>query len=245
MTTDLPEAPAYFSRDVRINREGPDEPRGPAGTRRAFSGGARGEAALGRVPPRRARSGGVRHRPRRREPCTSASAGSSRRGRARSSRRRPPSSSSRKTRGRSPRRGRVWRASASRMWRATSAAGSWRGTGRADRLRARSRSVWTSCAPASRRAADLQVLDVRRPRGVAGGPHRARRARPPQRARDSRRGARPEASRRDHLRERLSLVHRGEHAREVGPVRGGQRRWWHEGLERGEVRRQYAVSGQQ
>ena len=49
MTTDLPEAPAYFSRDVRLNREGPGRSRGAAGAAGAFAGRRGGASEAGAV----------------------------------------------------------------------------------------------------------------------------------------------------------------------------------------------------
>ena len=166
MTADLPEAPAYFSRDARLNREGAAAASPRCRAPPALSPGEVASAAGGRRRrARRARVGRVRHRPRSRARSTSGSVGPVRVvGRRPAFPPRRRSSSWPRTRSASPRRERAWRAWASRTSRATWPEGSARGTRRGGRSRGPSRSRVDELRGADRaRARDLTVLDVRRP----------------------------------------------------------------------------------
>ena len=151
VTTDLPEAPAYFSRDAALNREGPqplaDLP--PA----AGLSPAEVEKALarGRRPSRHARHGRVRRRAR---PGLAAhrSLGAvrvlGRHAAFAAGTRRPRGA---RTRSGSPRRARAWRAWASKSSPASSRAASRPGRPPAGRSPAPSRSTSTSSASACAR----------------------------------------------------------------------------------------------
>ena len=150
MTTDLPEAPAYFSRDAALNRRGGGQLSASSRRRRrSRPRRSRRARARGRDPPRHAARRRVRRPRTSRARCTSASRVSSRRGPARWCRRETPArAGGRGPRATSPRRGRGWRAWAWRTSRAISTGECGRGRPRAGRSRAPSRSPWTSCASA-------------------------------------------------------------------------------------------------